>query len=271
MQKNQGFIQILGPILVLIAILGGGYIYYQQNYAKAPVVPVPTTDNSNENSFGTNYQPKPVTPAPIQPTQPIACTADAKICPDGSSVGRTGPKCEFAQCPVSKNTSGDWITYHNTSYGFKLKHPSNLTTRSNGPFKDPKITQLDSITFTNDSDQYYFFVDVFSKFNGEISLNNQLNVRKESFCSDGDWRNDYTVEDYPSTSLNVNNIPVLVSRLRVTSPQAYYSCYIFKNKSNNLIVLEGRIPTVIFGPSNQQQFDALNVILDQVISTLSLD
>ncbi len=28
-----------------------------------------------------------------------ACTLEAKVCPDGSSVGRTGPNCEFAQCP----------------------------------------------------------------------------------------------------------------------------------------------------------------------------
>ncbi len=30
-----------------------------------------------------------------------ACTEEAKICPDGSAVGRTGPDCEFAPCPVS--------------------------------------------------------------------------------------------------------------------------------------------------------------------------
>lgn len=29
----------------------------------------------------------------------IACTMEAKLCPDGSAVGRTGPKCEFAKCP----------------------------------------------------------------------------------------------------------------------------------------------------------------------------
>lgn len=29
---------------------------------------------------------------------PIACTKDAMICPDGTSVGRTGPSCEFV-CP----------------------------------------------------------------------------------------------------------------------------------------------------------------------------
>jgi hypothetical protein len=31
--------------------------------------------------------------------QPMACTEEAKLCPDGSAVGRTGPQCEFAACP----------------------------------------------------------------------------------------------------------------------------------------------------------------------------
>lgn len=30
---------------------------------------------------------------------PIACPADAKICPDGSAVGRIPPTCEFSPCP----------------------------------------------------------------------------------------------------------------------------------------------------------------------------
>ena len=34
-----------------------------------------------------------------------ACTQEAKICPDGSSVGRTGPNCEFAPCPAVNNTT----------------------------------------------------------------------------------------------------------------------------------------------------------------------
>ncbi len=33
------------------------------------------------------------------PPETVACTMDAKICPDGSAVGRTGPSCEFAPCP----------------------------------------------------------------------------------------------------------------------------------------------------------------------------
>lgn len=28
-----------------------------------------------------------------------ACTEEAKVCPDGSAVGREGPDCEFAACP----------------------------------------------------------------------------------------------------------------------------------------------------------------------------
>lgn len=30
------------------------------------------------------------------------CTQEAKLCSDGSYVGRTGPNCEFAQCPENK-------------------------------------------------------------------------------------------------------------------------------------------------------------------------
>lgn len=31
---------------------------------------------------------------------PVACTLEAKLCPDGSAVGRIGPSCEFAPCPT---------------------------------------------------------------------------------------------------------------------------------------------------------------------------
>jgi len=37
------------------------------------------------------------------------CTTDAKLCPDGSSVGRTGPNCEFRACTTGEGK---------TSYGF---------------------------------------------------------------------------------------------------------------------------------------------------------
>ena len=34
----------------------------------------------------------------------VACTADAKLCPDGSYVGRESPFCNFAKCPTETGT-----------------------------------------------------------------------------------------------------------------------------------------------------------------------
>ncbi|MES2994457.1 MAG: hypothetical protein V4681_00205 [Patescibacteria group bacterium] len=36
---------------------------------------------------------------PLVPGGAVACTEEAKICPDGTGVGRQGPSCEFAACP----------------------------------------------------------------------------------------------------------------------------------------------------------------------------
>ena len=46
-----------------------------------------------------------------QQTPPVnnttACTQEAKICPDGSAVGRIGPNCEFAPCPQIVGNDSD--------------------------------------------------------------------------------------------------------------------------------------------------------------------
>jgi hypothetical protein len=59
--------------------------------------------------FGMNYQ-KLINntgsiSVPTPTTEPVACTMDAKICPDGSAVGRVGPNCEFAPCPNFKGAA----------------------------------------------------------------------------------------------------------------------------------------------------------------------
>lgn len=42
---------------------------------------------------------------PRGPTPPgeRMCTMEARLCPDGSTVGRSGPNCEFASCPTGVN------------------------------------------------------------------------------------------------------------------------------------------------------------------------
>lgn len=35
----------------------------------------------------------------VAKVEPVFCTMEAKLCPDGTGVGRSGPNCEFAPCP----------------------------------------------------------------------------------------------------------------------------------------------------------------------------
>ncbi len=53
-----------------------------------PHTPQPPQENIKENVL-----------PPSETEDIVACTMDAKICPDGSAVGRTAPNCEFAPCP----------------------------------------------------------------------------------------------------------------------------------------------------------------------------
>lgn len=45
-----------------------------------------------------------VVPAQTTVSPDVVCTQEAKLCSDGSYVGRTGPNCEFAPCPSSNTT-----------------------------------------------------------------------------------------------------------------------------------------------------------------------
>lgn len=57
--------------------------------------------------LGMKYQAGLINFKPLPPPEQIACTMEAKVCPDGSAVGRSGPNCEFSPCPTpidEKNT-----------------------------------------------------------------------------------------------------------------------------------------------------------------------
>ncbi len=66
--------------------------------------------------------------------KPVACTMEAKLCPDGSYVGRTGPKCEFTACPSEANNTS-WKTLANTNYIRPQEWP-------------PKLQIIDSAVFS---------------------------------------------------------------------------------------------------------------------------
>lgn len=55
----------------------------------------------------------------------VACTQEAKLCPDGSYVGRTGPACEFAECPSANDDSTPWEATSTTEATFE--YPTSLS------------------------------------------------------------------------------------------------------------------------------------------------
>ncbi len=86
-------------VVVLAIIIGGGILTYQYWW-------MPKEEAKN-------------TP------KPIACTQEAKLCPDGSYVSRTDPNCEFATCPAtSTEETANWNIY--SEGGISLKYLQNF-------------------------------------------------------------------------------------------------------------------------------------------------
>lgn len=162
MQKGFGLIYILIGILILAGVVGGAYLFGQHS-------------SKSQN----------------QPNQK-ACTLEAKICPDGSSVGRTGPSCEFAPCPsTSPNTSPlptegitNWKTYTNIEYGYSIKYPSTWFTKD-------LTTGAGALNFQalNDNQQ----IDI-SSYKISISINDSDIERAKRFLNYGDAGNQNTAE-----------------------------------------------------------------------------
>ncbi len=63
---------ILVSVFVVCAVFIAGYVFGKNSY----------NPNSPVDNGG------------------IACTEEAKLCPDGTAVGRQGPNCEFPECPI---------------------------------------------------------------------------------------------------------------------------------------------------------------------------
>ena len=75
MNIQKGFsIFALAAVVIFAFVLGINYQRLISNPAQETITPTPTVNR-------------------------LPCTMEAKICPDGSSVGRVPPDCEFAPCP----------------------------------------------------------------------------------------------------------------------------------------------------------------------------
>jgi|GEM_PF-1714686 len=84
-------IEIAAGIILVVAIIIGGALWIAgKKTARLP--------------SGTEKQ--------IPEVPGYLCPADALACPDGSFVGRTGPNCEFTQCPIDSEAGLEKKVFH---------------------------------------------------------------------------------------------------------------------------------------------------------------
>ena len=83
-----------------------------------------------------------------QTVGPAVCTQEAKQCPDGSYVGRTGPNCEFAKCPiVNMNIDANQSSqkFPDATQWVSFQYSDNLTTKYiRAQTWPPKVTSSDN-------------------------------------------------------------------------------------------------------------------------------
>ncbi len=114
-------------IIVLIVLVAGGVLIFGMGKkAEAPVKP--SDDNAQ-----------------------VVCTMEAKLCPDGSHVGRSGPNCEFKACPEVTTAPAPVKEFTVTGKNFSFS-PSTITVKKGDKVK---------ITFINQSGFHDFKIDEF--------------------------------------------------------------------------------------------------------------
>lgn len=106
----------------------------------------------------------------VQKSSPkeVACTQEAKQCPDGSWVSRSGPNCDFAPCPTSTpDETANWETWKDNKLNYEFKYPSDWEV-GDSEFGSPTsvIQQLQK--------NYYLVISYISQ--------SQLSVRGITYC-----------------------------------------------------------------------------------------
>ncbi|MDO8554075.1 MAG: hypothetical protein Q7S22_04670 [Candidatus Micrarchaeota archaeon] len=97
----------------------------------------------------------------------IACTQEAKLCSDGSAVGRTGPNCEFAACPNSITSDENQTQVLKT---FELDKSFTISENETLTNQAEDIT-IKAVSFTSSLCP----ADVICIWSGELGVNLEVN------------------------------------------------------------------------------------------------
>lgn len=108
--RGFGLPLLIGIIAIVTIVVGGSYYYAEMRW-------------------------------PSRAPEPIDCTLEAKICPDGSSVGRTGPNCTFADCPPLALETGKVTASSTTTIApgpLSAEEQAALFKKATTPIAEPK-------------------------------------------------------------------------------------------------------------------------------------
>lgn len=221
--KQHGFVPMLIIIILAVAALGG-YFVYQRSLTSL-----------------------------TSPT-PKACTQEAKLCPDGSSVGRTGPTCEFSPCPTPDETA-NWKTYTNTKYRYSIKYPPSwslveLSSESIDIYDQPNIAQPQ----LHDGTQVSIFTS--DKWEG-VQIDDPIGT--SSNLIEGVFR-----KKVADTQLNNHPAAKIVQTVSQSPTDARPTIFIVSKLDNNFFILS-------FSSITQEQLDKDTGIFNQILSTLRFD
>lgn len=168
-------------IIALLVVVGGGGYWFgvesskQEQSPKPPEVAVEATA--------------------IPGTNNVACTEDARLCPDGSSVSRIPPTCEFAACPTTPEITPNQTDNTTGKKAYKLTLRSDKTDENMQPqFLTEYLPQLLDISLSSEqqSDNFILSTDTKNvstvhknKLNNEYYLATDLSIKVGETSADG--------------------------------------------------------------------------------------
>jgi hypothetical protein len=143
-------------------------------------------------------------------TKKVACTMDAKVCPDGSSVGRVAPSCEFEICLGIKQEDKIIIPNPTPTQSDKVI----IDADNSGPIPRPKIIPHTPIVITASFDK-----NINAKLNDTIKFPDGLSIIikkiNDGRCPQGVmciWAGEVTIY-FEINGNNFNKYEVILSTL----------------------------------------------------------
>lgn len=197
-----------------------------------------------------------LSPTPIE--DQVACTQEAKLCPDGvTSVGRTGPKCEFASCPIAAVNTSSWKTYTNINHGINIKYPSNYLIREaksedesyNVIFFEStsEKTEFDKCATGDGIDCNYYSLGLEFDSKNKSKTTSLENAIKNDFDEDPSNFTSLTVANYPALSNQFKGLGI-VSNVYIDRETSIFHIFAnsINNEDKNMNIFKSMLTTVQF-------------------------